>query len=159
MTELKDLDISSVDSAIILVWAEQKKKEKEKEEARLLDIFKREKREEDMKVRKALKLASRKTINIFNHDRRVLKFAVEDQIEFDKILSIYSGLLEVALDANEMNSSVIMSWEDLRDQKIYVPLNTKRSDVESLRAEILNLAKSKAEFSATSHLHEHFNLN
>ena len=170
MIELKALDFSSVDTAIILAWADQnlkerdieearKRKEEEREAARLLDIFKREKREEDMKVRKALKLASRKTIHVFNDEGKYFIYAIEDQFEYEKVLSVFSGLLEVTLDMNVLDSRVILSWEDLHDKKLYVPANTKRSDVESLRAEILNLAKSKAEYSAKSHLREHFNLN
>lgn len=157
--ELKALGISSVDSANIIAWAERKIREKEKEEARLLDISKREKREEDMKVRIALKLASRKTISILHDGGKVLDYAIEDQLEFDKVLSNFSGLQEVNLDTNVLGTKAILSWEDLHDQKMYVPVNTKRTDVENLRAEIMNLAKSKAEFSAKSHLQEHFDLN
>ena len=142
--ELKALGISSVDCANIIAWAERKI---------------REKREEDMKVRIALKLASRKTISILHDGGKVLDYAIEDQLEFDKVLSNFSGLQEVNLDTNVLGTKAILSWEDLHDQKMYVPVNTKRTDVENLRAEIMNLAKSKAEFSAKSHLQEHFDLN
>ena len=169
MAELNSFNISAAESDHFIMGTSNIKRdgetggaklerEREREAARLLDISKRERREEEMRAKKALKLASQKNIRIFD-DERVLNFAIEDQIEFDKVLSIFAGLNEVNLDLQKIDENVILSWEDLKDQKVYAPLNLKRLNVEILRAEILNLAKSKAELSAKSHLYEHFNLN
>ena len=150
--ELKALGISIVDSAKIITWADRKMTEVKREEERA-------KREEVRKERKALKLASRKTISILHDGGKVLDYAIGDQLVFDIVLSNFFGLQEVNLDTNVLSRKVILSWMDLHDQKMYIPVNTKRSDVKNLQAEIMILARSKAEFSAKSHLQEHFDLN
>ena len=80
------LGIDPIESAILLSWAKQKEKEKEKEE------FRKEK-ERERENRKALKIASRKTIYIY-HDGNASEFSIEDQTEFDRLLSIFSALQE-----------------------------------------------------------------
>ena len=59
-----------------------------------------------------------------------------------------------------VNRKVILSWEQLQDSKLYLPFKSAvKVDVQSLQAEILNLAKSKAEFSAKKHIQDFWQLH
>ena len=144
--------ISPIESAILLSWAKQKEKEelrKEKdrereENERDMDKARKEK-ERERENKKALKIASRKTIYVY-HDGSASEFSIADQTEFDRLLSIFSALQEVDLLQKPVNKKVILSWEQLQDSKLYLPFQSAvKVDVQTLQAEILNLAKSKAE--------------
>jgi hypothetical protein len=76
------------------------------------------------------------------------------------LLSIFSALREVDLLQEPVNRKVILSWEQLQDSKLYLPFKSAvKVDVQSLQAEILNLAKSKAEFSAKKHIQDFWQLH
>jgi hypothetical protein len=136
--------IGPVESAILLSWAKQKEREELREE-----------KERERENKKALKIASRKTIYVY-HDGSAIEFSIADQTEFDRLLSIFSALQEVDLLQEPVYKKVILSWEQLQDSKLYLPLKSAvKVDVQTLQAEILNLAKSKAEFSAKKHIQDY----
>ena len=140
--------IGPVESAILLSWAKQKEREELREE-----------KERERENKKALKIASRKTIYVY-HDGSASEFSIADQTEFDRLLSIFSALQEVDLLQEPVNKKVILSWEQLQDSKLYLPLKSAvKVDVQTLHAEILNLAKSKAEFSAKKHIQDYWQLH
>lgn len=88
--------IGPIDSAIILSWAKQKEKEELREDNERDKENAREEKERERENKKALKFASRKTIYVY-HDGRSSEFSIADQTEFDRLLSIFSGLQEVDL--------------------------------------------------------------
>ena len=151
------LEISAIESAIILSWAQEKKKDMEK----LKNAKEKEREKEEMRKerenRKALKIV--KTIYVF-HDGKALECSIGDETEFDRLMSIFNALKEVDLSQHEpVNNKVILSWEQLQDSKLYLPLMSVKMDVQTLKEEIMNLAKSKAEFSAKKHIQEHWQLH
>ena len=64
--------IGPVESAILLSWAKQKEREELREE-----------KERERENKKALKIASRKTIYVY-HDGSASEFSIADQTEFDR---------------------------------------------------------------------------
>jgi hypothetical protein len=115
--------IGPIESTILLSWAKQKEKEELREE-----------KERERENKKALNIASRKTIYVY-HDGSASEFSIADQTELDRLLSIFSALQEVDLLHEPVNKKVILSWEQLQDSKLYLPLKSAvKVDVQTLQA-------------------------